>query len=93
MYVYILLYYIYYIYTHKWGLTKESKGILKYYEVKIIYICHMYLLYLTNYEKYIKALSDQQLQERERESKRKRMKESGRVHERNYLYMYQILDL
>ena len=36
----------------------------------------MYLLYLTNYEKYIKALSDQQLQERERESKRKRMKES-----------------
>ena len=53
----------------------------------------MYLLYLTNYEKYIKALSDQQLQERERESKRKRMKESGRVHERNYLYMYQILDL
>ena len=69
MHVYILLYYIYYIHTHIWGLTKESKGILKYYEVKIInlfsyiyiyiYICHMYLLYLTNYEKYIKALSDQ----------------------------------
>ena len=36
MHVYILLYYIYYIYTHIWGLTKESKGILKYYEVKII---------------------------------------------------------
>ena len=46
MYVYILLYYIYYIYTHKWGLTKESKGILKYYEVKIIVIYIYIYIYI-----------------------------------------------
>ena len=53
MHVYILLYYIYYIYTHIWGLTKESKGILKYYEVKIINVFLVIYIYIYIYMPYV----------------------------------------